>query len=245
MADILVKQHRYYWDDADHLIQLARDYESQALDADRAADEEYYRFWKFRLARMSFIARMMSIEALLNNLLEAFSLPYKFKELGLLEDKFPRNERFPKNRRKRQGHTYQIPLGWKLYLTPYLCNEDSRMIRDEYFNFDDGPYRKFRQLIMIRNEFVHTRTTDRDIDIQMSPKAPPSAGDEIKHLLVSDQYSDCCKEMGIERDPICFKVDDARVCGKAMREVVLDLNRFLEGRILTPDFWESEEIAPV
>lgn len=245
MADILVKQHRYYWDDADHLIKLAREYESQASESGKESDEEYYRFWKFRLARMSFIARMMSIEALLNNVLEEFSLPEKFKELGKLEGSFPRNERYPKNRRKRKGRPFQIPLKWKMYLAPYLCNETCEMVRDEYFVFEEGAYRKFRQLIMIRNEFVHTRVVERDIDIQMSKHPPVSPQEHVKSLLATPEFSDCCKEMGIEKDPICFKIDDARVCGTAMREIVLELNQFLDGRILTKDFWESERIEQI
>jgi len=245
MADILVKQHRYYWDDADHLIKLAREYESQASESDKETDEEYYRFWKFRLARMSFIARMMSIEALLNNVLEEFSLPDKFKELGKLDQSFPRNERYPRNHRKRRGRPFQIPLKWKMYLTPYLCNENSRMERDEYFVFEEGAYRKFRQLIMIRNEFVHTRVVERDIDIQMSKHPPVSPQEHVKSLLANADFSDCCKEMGIERDPVCFKIDDARVCGTAMRDIVLELNQFLDGRILTKDFWESDRIEQI
>jgi hypothetical protein len=242
----LVKQHRYYWDDADHLIKLAREYESQAKDNDSEKGDGYYLYWKYRLARMSFIARMMSIEALLNNILEEFSLPEKFKELEKLEDSFPRKERFPKNRRKRKGRPYQVPLKWKLYLTPYLCIENSRMLRDEFFAFELGAYRKFRQLIMIRNEFVHTRVVDRGIDIQMDPVAPEAQKDHFKNIMISPEFTDCCQEMGIDQDPVCFQVDNARVCGSAMREIVLELNYFLDGRILTKDFWESDHqnVAP-
>lgn len=237
---VFIKQHRYYWDDADHLIKLAYEYDSQAEDTG-GVDSEYYTFWKYRLARMSFIARMMSIEALLNNALEEFSIPEKFKELEVLSKQFPRGEKFPKNRRKRRGRTFQIPMKWKLYLTPYVCNEDSHMEKDEYFDFERGEYRKFRQLIVVRNEFVHTRLADQDIDIQMESQAETSRR-QIDDILNEPDYEDCCKEMGLERDPVCFKIDNASVCGRAMKGIILELNNYLGGRILTKDFWESEQL---
>jgi len=242
MAPHLVKHHRFYWDDADHLIELARDYEKQADEDDSERDDLYYLYWKYRLARMSFIARMMSIEALLNNVLEQFSIPTRFKELGTLAKQFPNKEKFPNNRRKRRGRTFQVPMKWKLYLTPYLCNEDSRMEKDEYFDFETGPYRKFRQLIVIRNEFVHTRFDDQDISIHIEPKFPLSKNSRRGEFEQEPDFSDCCREMGIDKDPVCFKIDNARVCGAAMREIVLELNRFLDGRILNEDFWESDHI---
>ena len=159
-----------------------------------------------------------------------------------LVDSFPRNVRFPKERRKRKGRPFQIPLKWKLYLTPYLCIEKSRMLRDEFFAFELGAYRKFRQLIMIRNEFVHTRVVDRGIDIQMTPVSSEARKDRIKSMLISPEYTDCCQEMGIDQDPVCFQVDNARVCGTAMREIIVELNQFLNGRILTKDFWESDKL---
>ncbi len=243
MAETLVKQHRYYWDDADHLIKLAYEYASQADNG--GTESEYYTFWKYRLARMSFIARMMSIEALLNNALEEFCIPEKFKELGILADQFPRSEKFPKNRRKRRGRTFQIPMKWKLYLTPYVCNEDSRMEKDEYFKIETGEYRKFRQLIVVRNEFVHTRLADQVIDIHMDAQTAKPSEKQIDDILNDPDYDDCCKEMGLEQDPVCFKIDNASVCGKAMKGIILELNGFLGGRILTKDFWESDQLELV
>jgi hypothetical protein len=240
MADNLIKQHRDYWEDADHLLKLAREYDAEGAGK---AEDTYYLYWKFRLARMSFIARMMAVEALLNNVLEQFSVPARFRDLHLLAAQFASKDRFPRNRTKRRGHPFQIPLKWKMYLTPYLCNEDSRMQRDEYFHHDDGAYRKFRQLIMVRNEFVHARVAERDFQIDISSKLPIEKNDTLGMLLVNEEFSDCCKEMGIEQDPICFQVDNARVCTQAMREVVLDLNRFLGGRVLTHDFWEGETVS--
>jgi len=188
---------------------------------------------------------MMSVEALLNNLLEQFSIPEKFKELGKLEKHFDRKERFPRIRRKRKGRPYQVPLKWKLYLNPYLCNEDSRMERDEYFIYEEGTYKKFRQLIMIRNEFVHTRMVDRGIDIHITPESQTAQQEQLRTIVANPEFSDCCKEMGIDQDPVCFKIDNARVCGTAMREIVLELNDFLGGRVLTKDFWESDRIDSI
>jgi hypothetical protein len=242
MAETIVKQHRYYWEDADHLIRLARDYQAKVRDLSDENDRDYYLYWKYRLARMSFIARMMSIEALLNNVLEQFSIPEKFKELGHLEAGFSRRERFPRNRRKRKGHPYQVPLKWKMYVTPYVCNADSRMEVDEYFVYDEGAYRKFRQLIMIRNEFVHTRVIDKDINIQMRPEQSANEDGRRQRILINREFADCCEELGIEKDPVCFKIDNAVVCSEAMRGILVELDQFLGGRILTKDFWESEEL---
>lgn len=242
MAVTIVKQHRYYWEDADHLIRLAREYQAKVRDLTDENEQNYYLYWKYRLARMSFIARMMSIEALLNNVLEQFALLEKFKELDRLSSGFSRKERFPRNQRKRKGHTYQVPLKWKMYLTPYVCNEDSRMEVDEYFTYDLGAYRKFRQLIMIRNEFVHTRVVEKDIDIHMRSQLHLAKDDKLQKLLINSEFADCCEELGIEKDPVCFKIDNAVVCSEAMRGIVVELDRFLKGRILTKDFWESEEL---
>jgi len=242
MAETIVKQHRYYWEDADHLIRLAREYQAKVRDLTDESERDYYLYWKFRLARMSFIARMMSIEALLNNVLEQFSIPGKFKTLNHLGDNFSRKERFPRNQRKRKGHPFQVPLKWKMYITPYVCNEDSRMEADEYFVYDEGAYRKFRQLIMIRNEFVHTRVVDKDIDIQLRSKLPLQKDDELQKFLINNEFAECCEELGIEKDPVCFKIDNAVVCSEAMRGIVVQLDQFLNGRILTKDFWESDEL---
>lgn len=242
MAETIVKQHRYYWEDADHLIRLAREYQAKVRDLAEETERDYYLYWKYRLARMSFIARMMSIEALLNNVLEQFSVSQKFKELGRLAEGFPRKERFPRNQRKRKGRPYQVPLKWKMYITPYVCNDDSRMEVDEYFTYEEGAYRKFRQLIMIRNEFVHTRVVDKDIDIQMRSQSPLKEDDKLQKFLISHEFADCCEELGIEKDPVCFKIDNAVVCSEAMRGVLVELDHFLGGRILTRDFWESDEL---
>ncbi len=242
MTVIIIKQHRYYWEDADHLIKLAREYEQKMQEAADETEREYYLYWKYRLARMSFIARMMAVEALLNNILEQFSIQDKFKQLPKLEGCFVRKERFPRNRRKRRGRPFQVPFKWKMYLTPYLCNEDSRMEKDEYFQYDDGSYRRFRSLIMVRNEFVHTRVVESDIDIQMRAHLPVKRGDELHDLLINEEFAECCAELGIEKDPICFKIDNAVVCSEAMRGVILELNDFLGGRVLTRDFWGSDEL---
>jgi hypothetical protein len=242
MAETIVKQHRYYWEDADHLIRLAREYQAKVRDLSDENERDYYLYWKFRLARMSFIARMMSIEALLNNVLEQFSVPRKFKELSQLGSRFARKERFPRNQRKRKGRPYQVPLKWKMYVTPYVCNEDSRMEVDEYFIYEEGAYRKFRQLIMIRNEFVHTRVVEKDIDIQMRSGLPMTEDDRLQKLLINHEFADCCEELGIEKDPVCFRIDNAVVCSEAMRGILVELDHFLGGRILTKDFWESDEL---
>jgi len=242
MTETIIKHHRFYWEDADHLIKLAREYEAKIEEQEDASERDYYLYWKYRLARMSFIARMMSIEALLNNVLEQFSLPGKFTELDRLAPHFPRKERFPTNRRKRKNRPYQVPLKWKMYLTPYLCNADSRMEKDEYFLNDSGSYRKFRQLIMVRNEFVHTRVAEKEIDVQIEPQVRAQKGDDLRKFVIGEEFGECCQELGIARDPVCFKIDNALVCGEAMRSVMLELNRFLDGRILTRDFWESETL---
>lgn len=241
MAETIVKQHRYYWEDADHLIGLAREYQAKVRDLTDESKRDYYLYWKYRLARMSFIARMMSIEALLNNVLEQFSVAKKFKELERLGEGFSRKERFPRNQRKRKGHPYQVPLKWKMYITPYVCNDDSRMEVDEYFTYEEGAYRKFRQLIMIRNEFVHTRVIEKDIDIQMRSEPREKTDDELRKFFIHHEFADCCEELGIEKDPVCFKIDNAVVCSEAMRGILMELNQFLSGRILTKDFWESDE----
>ncbi len=242
MTEVIVKQHRYYWEDADHLIKLAREYDNKMQDSGDEVEREYYLYWKYRLARMSFIARMMAIEALLNNILEQFSIPDKYVELKTLEDAFTRKDRFPRNRRKRKGRPFQVPFKWKMYLTPYLCNDDSRMEKDEYFHYDDGCYRRFRSLIMVRNEFVHTRVIEKDIDIQMRARMPVGEGDELHELLINEEFAQCCDELGIEKDPVCFKIDNATVCSEAMRKIILNLDEFLGGRVLTKDFWDTDEL---
>lgn len=241
MIETIIKHHRHYWEDADHLIKLAREYQARSTEQGDPAQKEYFLYWKYRLARMSFIARMMAVEALLNNALEQYGLQDKFKILEQLAKQFPRQERFPSNRRKRVRRPYQVPLKWKLYLTPYLCDTDSRMDRDEYFQYETGSYRKFRRLIMVRNEFVHTRVAERDIDIVMRTNSPQPIHEADGPLAIGPEYSECCEELGIDKDPLCFKIDNALVCTQAMKQVVVDLNNFLGGRILSPDFWDSAQ----
>jgi len=242
VTQIIVKQHRFYWEDADHLIKLAREYDHKMQGSEDEVEQEYYLYWKYRLARMSFIARMMAIEALLNNILEQFSVQHKFTQLSKLENCFVRKDRFPRNRRKRKGRPFQVPFKWKMYLAPYLCNDGSRMEKDEYFRYDDGCYLRFRSLIMVRNEFVHTRVVEKDIDIEMRARLPVTEGDELHDLLINAEFAECCDELGIEQDPVCFKIDNAVVCSEAMRSVILELDEFLGGRVLTEDFWDSDEL---
>lgn len=242
MTETIVKQHRFYWEDADHLIKLAREYDHKLQDSADEVEQEYYLYWKYRLARMSFIARMMAIEALLNNILEQFSIQDKFKELPKLEESFTRKDRFPRNRRKRKGRPFQVPFKWKMYLIPYLCNEDSRMERDEYFHYDEGCYRRFRSLIMVRNEFVHTRVIEKDIDIHMRGRTPIKEGDELHGLLINEEFAKCCDELGIEKDPVCFKIDNAVVCSEAMRSIIHELDKFLDSRVLTKEFWDTDDL---
>ena len=241
MAETIIKHHRHYWEDADHLIKMAREYQSRAESQDDIAQKEYFLYWKYRLARMSFIARMMAVEALLNNALEQYSLQDKFKKLELLAKQFPHRERFPRNRRKRARRPYQVPLKWKLYLAPYLCESASRMERDEYFQYDAGSYRKFRQLIMVRNEFVHTRVVEHEIGIFMRTKSPLPVADSDGLLIADQDYADCCEELGIDKDPLCFRIDNAIVCTQAMKRIVVELNDFMAGRILSKDFWDSDQ----
>ena len=235
----LVKQHRHYWEDAGHLLQLAQEYEER-MEAAEPKRRQYLEYWRFRLARMSFIARMLAVEALLNNALEAYGIDDKYGQLPSLGRSFPRREQFPRIIRKRPGRPFSVPLKWKLYLTPYICCDDSRMDRDLYYHYDDGPFLKFTHLTIIRNDFVHARLLEdkqeRPVDLYLRSGRPQS----IREMIFDPNYSRFQPSLGIGFDPVCFDLADAEVCRQSIWETIEKLNDFLDGRILTDEFWDNE-----
>lgn len=244
MPERLVKQHRHYWEDAEHLLQLAKEYEAGVDPAESNRHNRYYDYWKFRMARMSFIARMLAMEALLNNALEAFGLDDKYEGLSAMAGSFPRKEKFPKISKKRRGHPFQVPLKWKLYLTPYICRADSRPERDQFFQYDDGIYEKCKQLIIVRNEFVHARLLtdkeERPVDIYLR-----SGHSKALQDMVFDHNQERISDLlGGAAGPICFHLTDAEVCRQIIFDTIQQTDGFLDGRILNPEFWEAEEIVP-
>lgn len=243
MPERLVKQHRHYWEDAEHLLQLAKDYEARVDPAESDRHNRYYDYWKFRMARMSFIARMLALEALLNNALEAYGIDDKYEGLSAMARSFPRKEKFSKISRKRHGHPFQVPLKWKLYLTPYICREDSKPERDIFFQYDGGIYEKCKQLITVRNEFVHARLLadkeERPVDVYLRSGHPKALQD-----MVFDHNQERISEMlGGVAGPICFHLTDADICRQIIFDTIRQLDEFLNGRILAPRFWEAEEIV--
>lgn len=239
----LVKQHRHYWEDAEHLLQVAREYETRAGAAEDDGRGRYYDYWKFRLARMSFIARMMAIEALLNNALEVYGIDEKYGRLPAMAGDFLRRDKFPKIVRKRRGHPFQTPLKWKLYFAPYLCREDSQPQRDRFFRFDGGVYAQFTELIVVRNEFLHARflaNTNAPSPDTPASSAQPKALEE----MVFDRHQDRLGEMlGGAAGPICFHLAAAEICRRIISDTIRQLDEFLDGRIFAPRFWEAPEIV--
>ncbi len=235
----LVKQHRHYWEDAGHLLQLAKEYEER-MEAAEPRRRQYFEYWRFRLIRMSFIARMLAVEALLNNALEAYGNDDAYDLLPSLDRSFPRREQFPRITRKRPGRPFAVSLKWKLYLTPYICGDAGRMERDQYYQYDDGPYLKFKQLIIIRNDFVHARLLEdkkeRPVDLYLRSGRPRP----IQEITFDPDYSRFQPSLGLSSDPICFNLADAEVCRRSIWETIENLDDFLGGRILTSEFWDSD-----
>lgn len=42
MPERLVKQHRHYWEDAEHLLQMAREYEAKVGEGKSDRQDRYY-----------------------------------------------------------------------------------------------------------------------------------------------------------------------------------------------------------
>lgn len=243
MPERLIKQHRHYWEDAEHLMQLAKEYEAKVDPRETDRHNRYYEYWKFRMARMSFIARMLAVEALLNNALEAYGLDDKYDGLSAMARSFPRKEKFPRISRKRHGHPFQVPLKWKLYLTPYLCRADSEPVRDRYFMYDDGIYDKFKQLIVVRNELVHARLLadkeERPIDAYLRSGRPKPLQDTI----FDHNQERLSGMLGSGGGPLCFHLSDAEVCRQIIFDTIGQIDEFLDGRILAPRFWDAAEVV--
>jgi hypothetical protein len=243
MPDRLVKQHRHYWEDAEHLLQLAKEYEAKVDPRENDRHNRYYDYWKFRLARMSFIVRMLAVEAMLNNALEVYGLDDKYEGLSAMARSFSRREKFPKISRKRHGHPFQVPLKWKLYLTPYLCRADSTPARDQFFQYDNGIYTKFKELIAVRNEFVHVRlladTTERAADVYLrSGHAKP-----LQDMVFDHNQARMSEMLGGAIGPICFRLADAETCRDIIFDTIKQVDEFLGGRILSPRFWDASEVV--
>lgn len=243
MPERLVKQHRHYWEDADHLLTLAKAYEAKIQPTETDQHNRYHEYWKFRMARMSFIARMLAVEALLNNALEAYGLDEKYADLTQMARSFPRREKFPRISRKRRGQPFQVPLKWKLYLIPYICRAESRMVRDEYFQYDDGIYQKFKQLIVIRNEFVHARFLTDRTDGPLEEYLRAGHPKPISEMVFDHTSAKAMAFLGTNDGPICLQLADAEICRAIMYDTIKQLHEFLDGRILAPVFWDSDEIV--
>lgn len=243
MPERLVKQHRHYWEDAEHLLQMAREYEAKVGEGGSDRHGRYYDYWKFRLARMSFIARMLAIEALLNNALEVYGREEKYVDLPTMARSFPHREKFPKIPRKRRGHPLPTPLKWKLYFTPYLCRADSVPERDRFFEYAGGIFAQFTELIAIRNEFVHARLLT-DTTGPLTEALPATAQPRPLQEMVFDRLAGRLNGiLGDTAGPLCFQLSDAEICRRIMFDTIRKLDEFLEGRILDPRFWDAEEIV--
>lgn len=192
---------------------------------------------------MSFIARMMAMEALLNNALEVYGLEAKYAALPVMAGNFPNREKYPRIAKKRRGHPFQAPLKWKLYFTPYLCRADSVPERDRFFRYDGGIYAQFTELIAIRNEFVHARLLTDTAGSLTEASPPPAQPRPLQEMVFDRRTSRLNKIIGDFSGPLCFRLSDAEICRRIMFDTIRKLDEFLEGRILDSRFWDAEEVV--
>lgn len=246
MAKILVKPHNHYWEDGNRFEVLAKQHKDMMQNEGKSPEDQDHLFWMRRLSRVAFISRMMSIEALANIVLDYFGIESKFTKIDKILDSFPKGEttiKLPDSVKKRKKTIRTYPIRLKIYIAPYLCNNDSRMIYDEYFEYESEMFRKFRSLIKIRNDFIHAREVSQTIEVHKKPIIEPTRAGNITGLIFDDFPENFYADVRICKDPISFDVENALTCNDILKEIIVRLNYFLKERILTKGFWDQERIV--
>ena len=239
-----VKQHSHYWDDAEELLRLARAYDSRIKEHGKGPDEQYFLFWMRRLCRMSFIVRMMAVESLVNNCIHQFGIEANCQFISELGQQFDQRRHFPraKNLKDLKSISKSVSLNWKVFLLPYLCTANTELNADRYFDYSNEYYETFRELIRIRNDFVHPIKKIQRIQIRHPAEVEWVNGKPITGLIDDSDLSNFYNRTGICKDPISFRIVDAERAAEILLWIRNKLDEFLMGRILDRAFWIDDKI---
>lgn len=123
------------------------------------------------------------------------------------------------------------PLEDRIYLIPYLC-DDSPRFEEEFFNRGSKEFQQLRELIRIRNSYVHPRPARIKLDIQMKSG---------RRFLFDNQFPpNFWPVTGIPKDIHGFRYEHAEKAKSIIDNIFRKLDSFLEGR-LTKDKWLEKE----
>lgn len=220
---LITKPARFLLSDADYFLRQARMCQENFA---KTKDASYLKL-ESSYSRICILICVVFLEGLVNNVLKDFQVIVDHQIPDSLKRKCGLDEM----------EVSKAPLEDKIYLIPYLCDESPRF-EHEFFKKGSKEFQELRELIRIRNSYVHPRPVRRKVDLEITPD---------RWFLVDDQFPQNFWPLTkIPKDIYIFRHRDAAKAKSIIDNIFSKLDNFLQGR-LTKDNWlerESIEFAP-
>jgi hypothetical protein len=168
-------------------------------------------------SRSCLLLCVIFLEGLTNNILKDFQVINEAQLPEILRCKCGLN----------QKELNKISLENKIYLLPYLCSQDSKF-KEEYFQRESGEFQELRELIKIRNSYVHPKQIRGKLEITMTA--------DRKFLANNDFPQNFWPLTKIPRDIRLWQHNHAEKAKLIVDNIFKKLDNFLQGR-LTKDNW--------
>ncbi len=181
-----------------------------ALFFQKAAENATDRNLEVRYARNAVLLFVIGMEALINRVFHYF-----------IKDDFPA---FVKEK------ICDLPLDMKWYMASLWCSDDPKALT---YEADKEPFQSFRELIKIRNSYVHPFPQKWDLYVKMAQQ---------KTVDYVDPNPLHWPQTKIPKDLHHFSKKSALKAKEVVDDMVNLLDGFLGGRIKRDDWWLTEII---
>jgi hypothetical protein len=182
-----------------------------AIFLQKAAESASNRDLEARYARNSVLLFIVGMEALINRVLDCF----------ICKD-------FPTFIREKIG---DLPMDIKWYMAPLWCNDDPKV---STYEADKEPFQSFRELITIRNSYVHPRSKRMKLKILDAHR---------KIADYSDPDSLNWPQTKIPKDINHFDKKSALKAKEVVDSMIELLDGFLGGKIKKDNWWLTETVT--
>jgi len=214
---LITKPFRFIYSDAEYFLKKAQICQETFAKTNNAKYKELEAIF----SRSCLLFCVVFLEGLTNNILGDFQV--------VSEDQLP--ETLRRKCGLNQKELNKISLEDKIYLLPYLCSQDSKF-GEEYFQRESKEFQELRELIRIRNSYVHPHPIKRKLQIEMTTDRKFLAKDEFPQ-----NFWPLTK---IPKDIFIFQYNHAERAKLITDNIFKKLDNFLQGR-LTKDNWLINE----
>ncbi len=193
-------------------------YQDAELFRDMAKSNSYKdRFERVQLSRTAILLYVLSLEALINRVIDNI-LPEKLREFFVeREDRFSLEDKF--------------------LLLPLLLSEKAT----KHFDKSRYPWSHFKELVRLRNEYVHPKHDRAAYYEAITQKTIiPLQWNEIPKDLEIKEKELVFRNTKIPKDPYSILPEHLDTAKKVVDDIVKKLDELLDGKILKDNWYKNE-----